>query len=407
MPVAAGTLEGDANVAQDDCETAQVPCPAGARRTPACQIHVAGAIRVCDLFDRPLVISFWFTKGGNCVDQQDVVESAYERYRGRVSFLSLDVGDERGTVRELIRQHRWTMPVGYDRDGAVADLYRVGGCPTFAYAYPGGTLQSASVGDLTTGQLDARVRELLRATRAAESRLRWAPRRAGSRLGWDPAPEQGWVAPHLAAEFPGLGIAWVEVDCAPGQEPRAGPPPPPRPLRPLLRAHAIHMRERPIPWAYRVFFRQIGLDPDRTRTPVEQLALDRLHDGAFKSRGLPADALTIAIVETGVALRAFDADEVEGRLCIRDSAPGESLPGRPGELPQGTLAIADERAPVGLMFGATAEGCGVDDATRRVAIVAVQVNGVPQIAVDEALWMAAATLEALLTPASLAQPTGW
>ncbi len=168
VPVAAGTLEGEANVAQSDCETAQVPCPAGARRTPACQIHVAGAIRVCDLFDRPLVLSFWFTKGGNCIDQQDVVQSAYERYRGLVSFLSLDVADERGTVRELIRQHRWTMPVGYDREGTVADLYRVGGCPTFAYAFPGGTLQSASIGDLTIGQLDAHIRELLRATRAAE-----------------------------------------------------------------------------------------------------------------------------------------------------------------------------------------------------------------------------------------------
>ena len=41
------------------------------------------------------------------------------------------------------------MPVGFDRDGAVAGLYRVGGCPTFAYVYPGGTLQSASIGDLT------------------------------------------------------------------------------------------------------------------------------------------------------------------------------------------------------------------------------------------------------------------
>ncbi len=217
---------------------------------------------------------------------------------------------------------------------------------------------------------------------------------AGSRVGWDPAPEQGWVAPHLAAEFPGLGIAWVEVDARPGKSPE--------PVRRRLRdlsdrffgTHAIHMRERPIPWAYRVFFRQIGLDPDRTRTPVEQLALDRLHDGAFKSRGLPTDALAIAIIETGVALRAFDADELEGSLCIRDTAPGESLPGRPGELPQGTLAIADERAPIGLMFGPTAEGRGVHSATRRVAIVAVQVNGVPQISVDEALWMAAATLEA-------------
>jgi DNA/RNA-binding domain of Phe-tRNA-synthetase-like protein len=211
-------------------------------------------------------------------------------------------------------------------------------------------------------------------------------------IGWDPAPEQGWVAPHIVTEFPGLGIAWVEADVHPGRSPE--------PVRRRLRdlsdrfygAQAIHMRERPIPWAYRVFFRQIGLDPDRRRTPVEQLAFDRLNEGAFKSRGLPADALNVAIVETGVALRAFDADRLDGRLCIRDSAPGESLPGRPGELAQGTLTVADERRPVGLLFGETGEGFGVEPSTRRLTIAAVQVNGVPQMAVEEALWMAAATL---------------
>jgi hypothetical protein len=169
VPVAAGTLEGDANIAQDDCETSQVPCPASARRIPACRVAGADAIRVCDFFGRPLVISFWFIKGGNCADQQDAVDSAYERYRGRVNFLSLDVRDDRDAVRELIREHGWKMPVGYDHDGAVADLYRIGGCPTFAYVYPGGTLQSASIGNLTASQLEARVRELLRATRTAES----------------------------------------------------------------------------------------------------------------------------------------------------------------------------------------------------------------------------------------------
>jgi DNA/RNA-binding domain of Phe-tRNA-synthetase-like protein len=217
---------------------------------------------------------------------------------------------------------------------------------------------------------------------------------AGDGMEWKPSAAQGWVAPHVAAEFPGLGIATIEIDGRPGRSPE----PVLRRLRDLsdrfFGAHAIHMRERPIPWAYRVFFRQIGLDPDRNRTPVEQLALDRLRDGAFKSRGLPVDALTIATVETGVALRAFDAEWLEGKLCIRDSAPGESLAGRSGELPQGTLTIADERTPVGLLFGATAEGCVVGRGTRRIAIAAVQVHGVPQIAVDEALWMVAATLEA-------------
>jgi len=216
---------------------------------------------------------------------------------------------------------------------------------------------------------------------------------AGAEPGPEPLPEQGWVAPHIAAELPGLGIAWVEVDAALARSPE--------PVRRRLRdlsdrfygSHAIHMRERPIPWAYRVFFRQIGLDPDHTRTPVEQLALDRLHDGAFKTRGMPADALTIATIETGVALRAFDAERLRGRLCIRDSGPGESLPGRPGELVQGTLTIADERAPIELLFGGGGDR-GVADGTRRVAIVAVQVKGVPQAAVDEALWIVSAAIDA-------------
>jgi DNA/RNA-binding domain of Phe-tRNA-synthetase-like protein len=213
-----------------------------------------------------------------------------------------------------------------------------------------------------------------------------------ARLGWDPPPRQGWVAPHVAAEFPGLGIAWVEVEAQPGKSTESVR----RRLRELsdrfYGAHAIRMRERPVPWAYRVFFHQIGIDPDRTRTPVEQLALDRLHDGAFVSRGLPADALTIATIETGVALRAFDADRLQGGLCVRDSAPGESLAGLPGELAQGTLTVADGSDPVGLLFGATAEGCGVEPHSRRIAVAAIEVNGVPRISVEEALWMAAAEL---------------
>jgi DNA/RNA-binding domain of Phe-tRNA-synthetase-like protein len=216
----------------------------------------------------------------------------------------------------------------------------------------------------------------------------------GEEAGWDIAPEQGWVAPHVADEFPGLGIAWVEVEG--GQA--ASPEPVRRRLRDLsdrfYGSHAIHMRERPIPWAYRVFFRQIGLDPDHTRTPVEQLALERLHDGAFVTHGLPADALTLATVETGVALRAFDAERLEGRLCIRDSAPGEALPGKVAELAHGTLIVADERTPLEPLFGNSSPDHGVVAGTSRVAIATVQVKGVPQAAVDEALWIAGAAFEA-------------
>jgi thiol-disulfide isomerase/thioredoxin len=168
VPVAASDLEGDANVAQDDCESDQLPCPADRRRMPACGVRLPDAIRVCDYFDRPLVISFWFSRGGDCEDQQDVVSEMSRRYRGRVHFLSIDVRDSRDSVRDLVRERGWRMPVGYDHDGAVSTLYRVGGCPSFVYSYPGGILESASIGELDRPELAAKVDTLLAATRRKE-----------------------------------------------------------------------------------------------------------------------------------------------------------------------------------------------------------------------------------------------
>jgi thiol-disulfide isomerase/thioredoxin len=171
VPNARLGTSGDANIAQDDCEHPRIPCPEGSRRKPACQIDVPGAIRVCDLFNRPLVLSFWFTRGGDCPDQEDVFEQVYRRYKSRVNFLAIDVHDSADEVKDLIDEHHWTHPIGLDRDGALSNIYRVGGCPTFVYAYPGGISQSTSIGKLDEAGLADNVEKLLQATRLREETL--------------------------------------------------------------------------------------------------------------------------------------------------------------------------------------------------------------------------------------------
>jgi DNA/RNA-binding domain of Phe-tRNA-synthetase-like protein len=211
---------------------------------------------------------------------------------------------------------------------------------------------------------------------------------------WEVAPEPGWIEPGLAEEFPGLTILSTVLESAGGRSPE--------PLRERLRAlsdriggaQAIQLRQQPIPWAYRVFFRHIGLDPDTTRTPIEQLIFERIHDGSFKSRNRIEDALTIAMVEVGIALRAFDADRVEGRVGLRLSAEGEAFEGRVSPLPDGTIVVADEQRPLGILFDRTAEGRGVRKGTRRVMMVAIGVRGVPDIALEEGLWVASSALRA-------------
>ena len=154
---------------------------------------------------------------------------------------------------------------------------------------------------------------------------------------------------------------------------------------------AVVLRRRPVPWAYRVFFRHIGLDPDVDRTPVEALALERLKAGGFRSRSLLDDALTVAVMETGVPVWALDAERAAGELGVRPAGRGETF--GEGEhapdLPAGRLLVADDAGPAGVLFGALAPGRGVVPQTTRMTLFTVQVAGVPDIHVEEALWTVA------------------
>ena len=167
VPDIRGNLDGDANVAQDDCESSRNPSPVEERRTPACEIDPAGAIRVCDLFDRPLALSFWFTRGAECLPAQDVFDEVAREYRGRANFLSVNIRDERDQVERIVAEQGWRVPVGWDRDGAVSNIFRIGVCPTVAFAFPGGIFESAAVGDdvLDADSLRSRLDGLIRASR--------------------------------------------------------------------------------------------------------------------------------------------------------------------------------------------------------------------------------------------------
>ena len=208
-----------------------------------------------------------------------------------------------------------------------------------------------------------------------------------------PLASRGTVDAALLEEHPGLYIRWLEVDRGSGRAPRE--------LKSRLAAlsdrfagpQAVTFRTKPIPSAYRVFYRHIGLDPDEQPTPPEQVVLERMLKGGFVSRNLLDDALTIAMIESGVPVLAFDADALEGELRIRPSEPGETLEGRPADLPAGTLVIADDVRPLSLLFGAMASGRGVSPSTAHTALVVIGVAGVPEIAVEEALWIAAEILE--------------
>jgi DNA/RNA-binding domain of Phe-tRNA-synthetase-like protein len=206
----------------------------------------------------------------------------------------------------------------------------------------------------------------------------------------EPELTRGYVDVTLRAEFPELGLVYTELPV----NPQRSPPP----VRARLRtasdrftgAKAVALRQQPIPWAYRVFFRHVGIDPDERRTPIEAIALERMRAGGFQSRNLVDDALLLATLETGVPVLAFDADAIQGEIGLRVSPGGELL----GDLPlsAGQVVVADSSRALAVLFGDTAEGCAVQWESRRMVLAAVRVKGVPEVSVEEALWVAAETV---------------
>jgi DNA/RNA-binding domain of Phe-tRNA-synthetase-like protein len=194
--------------------------------------------------------------------------------------------------------------------------------------------------------------------------------------------ETGAVAPAIAGEFPALGVLWLDVAAAPSRTPPD--------IRARLAhlsdrwrgAQAVALRRQPVAHAHRVFFRHVGIDPDVQRVPQEEIIVRRLLDGGFRPRGLPADALTIACVETGIGVWALDAAAVDGALAIAFDDTHR-------------IAVGDATGPLATLFGAPDARAAVTKATRAMRLYAIRAPGVPEVFVREALELAAELLDPL------------
>jgi hypothetical protein len=148
VPDALGDLEGAANV----CAKRE-NCNDRAGKVPACTLRSKEVVNVCELRRRPLVLTFIFDRGADCYPQVDRTERVMSSVPG-VNFATVFfTHKDRDEVRAIVRERGWRQPVGVDRDGAVANLYGVGGCPTTVFTRAGGRVVATKLGNLTEDQV--------------------------------------------------------------------------------------------------------------------------------------------------------------------------------------------------------------------------------------------------------------
>ena len=136
-----------------------------------CSVHLREAVNICDVYKgRPVVLGFLFTRGAKCNGSFDAMQRLHDTMPA-VGFVGVIVAGGRDNARKLVRDHRWSFPIGFD-DGRVANAYGVAGCPEVVLAYPGGVVRETVLGrDRAERKLAAHVEALV----AGARRRGWRP----------------------------------------------------------------------------------------------------------------------------------------------------------------------------------------------------------------------------------------
>lgn len=157
LPLATGEMQGDANVASR-------PNSGAAGRRPACTVRGREILNICELYEQGPVVLALFVNSGACGAILPAMQRLSRDFP-QVRFAAVAIKGQRADLRSVIHAQQLTIPVGIDRDGVLAALYKISSCPQINLAYPGGIVQSpALLGDTSTAVLRKRIQRLLVAT---------------------------------------------------------------------------------------------------------------------------------------------------------------------------------------------------------------------------------------------------
>ena len=152
LATAPGPPDTDANVATKPGQ--------GNAHHRACDVRGRGVLNSCELAERgPVALAFFAPNDKRCTGQVDVLDRLAPRFPD-VSFAAIAIKAERGQAAAVVRSHRWRLPVGFDHDAAVTNLYAVAICPLVTFADSGGKVTGSTLGPQDEAAVTRRVEAL-------------------------------------------------------------------------------------------------------------------------------------------------------------------------------------------------------------------------------------------------------
>ena len=120
-----------------------------------CDVRGPGILNACELArDKPVVLALFPSDAARC----RAVMEQFRRVAPDVPGVAFVAVGSRGDRADLAGP--WDFPVGWDKDGAVASIYGLVGCPQVSFAHRGGKVLETTRQELSDAQMAGLVRRL-------------------------------------------------------------------------------------------------------------------------------------------------------------------------------------------------------------------------------------------------------
>lgn len=98
---------------------------------------------------KPVLINFWATWCPPCRSELPALETAFQKYQDKVTFIAVDVKEDPTTVAAMVQELGLNFPIVLDTDGQIGNgLYEVRGIPTSIFVDANGIVSARHVGPL-------------------------------------------------------------------------------------------------------------------------------------------------------------------------------------------------------------------------------------------------------------------
>ena len=120
-------------------------------------------VRLADLKGRPVVVNFWASWCDTCVQEQALLNAAWQKYHDRgVAFVGVAMNDKQPDGVAYLQKQGVAYPSGPDATGQIIVDYGVTGPPETAFINRAGVVTYKQIGPVDDITLDHAIQTLLK-----------------------------------------------------------------------------------------------------------------------------------------------------------------------------------------------------------------------------------------------------